>query len=252
MFKYTISVYSPTNTSENKKNVEAFYNSLEEILNKVKGKDSVVLLGDFNATTGKNRIGIENIIGHYTCNTAINRNGTKLLDLLYRHKLAIANTFFKKTKPQHTFYGLKTKRGKKIDFIIIKQRDIKKMVDCEVKDNLHITGHLDHELVQMKIHARTQITGYWSKAGVAEREVIDREKTENGEIMRNLESHGATVLNEISADQWDEMGVEEIERHLDKGLQECTRNYLKRDKVTKTSSTWYKQYEKDLQVAEPR
>ena len=84
------------------------YARIEELLDKnTKGKDYVMVMGDWNAVVGEGRE--ENIVGHYGLGTR-NERGEKLVDFCRRQQLYITNTWFShdsrrrdmRTKPRNT------------------------------------------------------------------------------------------------------------------------------------------------------
>ncbi|XP_015768719.1 PREDICTED: craniofacial development protein 2-like [Acropora digitifera] len=83
-----ITVYSPTNTAEDK-TIEAFYECLKRAIESVPAHNVLILLGDFNA-----RIGTSD--ARFPYHMITNRNGTHLVDLMMEKNLVVTNTSFQK------------------------------------------------------------------------------------------------------------------------------------------------------------
>ncbi|XP_015753298.1 PREDICTED: uncharacterized protein LOC107333054 [Acropora digitifera] len=83
-----ITVYSPTNTAEDK-TIEAFYECLKRAIESVPAHNVQILLGDFNA-----RIGTSD--ARFPYHKITNRNGTHLVDLMMEKNLVVTNTSFQK------------------------------------------------------------------------------------------------------------------------------------------------------------
>src|SRR6218665_1436782 len=83
-----IQVYMPT-TNHEEEEVENMYERLEEVLDRTKGTDYVVKMGDWNAVVGEGADGKS--IGKYGLGRRNNR-GEKLTELCNRRELVITNT----------------------------------------------------------------------------------------------------------------------------------------------------------------
>ena len=87
-----ISAYAPTmnHTLDEK---EQFYEDLRRILKKVSSKDSILLMGDFNARVGNDNQAWPGVLGKHLLGTS-NSNGLLLLSLCSEFNLTITNSIF--------------------------------------------------------------------------------------------------------------------------------------------------------------
>ena len=89
---FMISAYAPTmnHTLDEK---EQFYEDLRRILKKVSSKDSILLMGDFNARVGNDHQAWPGVLGKHLLGTS-NSNGLLLLSLCSEFNLTITNSIF--------------------------------------------------------------------------------------------------------------------------------------------------------------
>ena len=95
---YTIiNAHAPTNGDNNKdpKNVEKFWDRLENTMSKIHPDDVKILLGDFNAQLGKEKI-YRKTIGKNSAHHNTNTNGTRLVDVCQQYDLRVMSTHFRK------------------------------------------------------------------------------------------------------------------------------------------------------------
>ncbi|XP_049779285.1 craniofacial development protein 2-like [Schistocerca cancellata] len=89
-----VSVYSHCEGTEQDK-MDSFYEVLSDVVVRVKDKDSVLLMGDFNARIGNRTEGYEKVMGKFGEDMEANRNEKQLLDFCASMGLVITNSFFK-------------------------------------------------------------------------------------------------------------------------------------------------------------
>ena len=63
---------------------DAFYATLESVVDQCSRRDTLLVLGDFNASTGTDRDGCETCVGPHGSET-VNHNSTKFLDFARSH-----------------------------------------------------------------------------------------------------------------------------------------------------------------------
>ncbi len=73
-----VSVYAPTEASDLTVK-DAFYAMLESVVDQCPRRDTLLVLGDFNASTGADSDGYETCVGPHGSGT-VNQNSTKFLD----------------------------------------------------------------------------------------------------------------------------------------------------------------------------
>ena len=63
---------------------DAFYATLESVVDQCPRRDTLLILGDFNASTGTDKDGYETFVGPRRSGT-VNQNSTKFLDFARSH-----------------------------------------------------------------------------------------------------------------------------------------------------------------------
>ena len=72
---------------------EAFSATLESVVDQCPKQDTVLVLGDFNASTATDRDGYETCVDPYGSVT-VNQNSTRFLDFARSHGLRVAGSWF--------------------------------------------------------------------------------------------------------------------------------------------------------------
>ncbi|XP_049779183.1 craniofacial development protein 2-like [Schistocerca cancellata] len=125
-----VSVYSHCEGTDQDK-MDSFYEALSDVVVRVKDKDSVLLMGDFNARIGNRTEGYEKVMGKFGEDMEANRNEKQLLDFCASMGLVITNSFFKhKNIHRYTWEGRGTRSV--IDYIITDQEFRKAVRDTRV------------------------------------------------------------------------------------------------------------------------
>src|SRR6478609_2001699 len=86
--------YLPTTDYEDEE-VEKLYDQLEEILGKQKGRDNVIVMGDFNAVVGEGKA--DRVVGKFGLGKR-NVRGDRLIEFCKSQNLVITNTWFQQEK----------------------------------------------------------------------------------------------------------------------------------------------------------
>jgi len=140
-----IVLYMPTSDYEDE-DVEEVYEQVEDAIRSGRGDDYVVVLGDMNASVGK-EAGV-NVTGNYGLGQR-NHRGQMLIDFCKRNNLCITNTQFKhKERRIYTWKAPGDCRRMQLDYIMVKQR-----YRNSVKNSHTFPGadaDSDHNLVAMK------------------------------------------------------------------------------------------------------
>ena len=87
-----VSVYDPTEVTYLTVK-DAFYAVLESVVDKCPRRDTLLVLGDLNASTGTDRDSNETCVGPHGPGT-VNQNSTKFLDFARSHGLRVADSWF--------------------------------------------------------------------------------------------------------------------------------------------------------------
>ena len=140
-----ISAYSPTFTSPDDAK-EQCYEQFEQVIRSTQPSDKLVILGDFYARVGRDYISWEGILDRHGVGK-INDNDLLLLSKYAEYNLCITNTLFRIVdKYRTTWMHPRSKHRHMIDFIIVRQRDIR-----DVRVTRAIRGAecwTDHRLVR--------------------------------------------------------------------------------------------------------
>ena len=142
-----VQIYMPT-TDHDDEEVEKMYEQLEGVLDKMKGKENVVIMGDWNAVVGEDGEGRE--VGMFGLGKR-NERGEKLTDFCRRNKFVVTNTLFQHHRRRRYTWKKPGDTGRyQIDYILVRQR-----YRNSVKNSRSYPGadaDTDHNLVVMKIN----------------------------------------------------------------------------------------------------
>ena len=116
-----VSVYAPTEASDLTVK-DAFYATLESVVDQCPRRDTLIVLGDFNASTGTNRDGYETCVSPHGSGT-MNQNSTKFLDLAISHGLRVAGSWFQCPQAHRwTCHSNASGVAKEIDHMLVNGR----------------------------------------------------------------------------------------------------------------------------------
>ncbi len=143
-----ISAYAPTMTYPDA-DKEAFYEELDRLILEVPHKDKLIVLGDFNARVGRDNDPWKHTLGCHGIGK-INSNGLLLLSKCHQHNLAITNTMFQlPNKLKATWMHPRSKEWHLIDYVIVRQRDIKDVKVTRVMRGADCWS--DHRMVRCQL-----------------------------------------------------------------------------------------------------
>ncbi len=113
-----VSVCAPTEANDLTVK-DAFYAKLESVVDQCPRRDTLLVLGDFNASTGTDRDGYETCVGPHGSGT-VNLNSTKFLDFARNHGLRVAGLWFQHPQAHcWTWYSNAGGVAKEIDHVLI-------------------------------------------------------------------------------------------------------------------------------------
>ena len=164
---FYIVVYVPHKGRAIKPRAEDTIRQLENLLQKVKKSDCVIMAGDFNCQLQRS---VQGCTGKWCMTRHENKgHGNKILDLMRLHDLCAAGTYFKPKRKKWrgryrhcnaTYIPKDTKRRPtKLDYICVSNRWKSKIIRTEVKwsPSIHRFGHqFDHGLVSTTWRWRTK------------------------------------------------------------------------------------------------
>ena len=117
-FMYLVAVYSPTELSGADEK-EIFYTKLDSVLDQCPRRDTLIVLGDFNAVTGTERAGYELCVGSHGSGTR-NTNSSLFLNFAKSRRLRIICSCYQRPELHHwTWYSNAGWVAKEIDHILI-------------------------------------------------------------------------------------------------------------------------------------
>uniref|UniRef100_A0A8D8YDR6 Craniofacial development protein 2 n=1 Tax=Cacopsylla melanoneura TaxID=428564 RepID=A0A8D8YDR6_9HEMI len=116
---FIIEAYAPTSDAAEEE-VDEFYESVKNVINKKKSRDILLLIGDFNSKVGKQRRG--DTMGPYGTGK-INDRGENFINFCIENDLVITNTWFEqKETARYTWTAPGGRLRNKIDYVCINKR----------------------------------------------------------------------------------------------------------------------------------
>jgi hypothetical protein len=144
-----IQVYMPT-TDHEVEEVESLYEKLEDLIKQEKGKDYVVVMGDWNAIVGEERDGNE--IGQYGLGVR-NERGQIMVDFCKRMNLIVSNTWYKQPNRRRYTWKKPGDTGRfQLDYILVKQRFRNSVKSAKSYPGADMDS--DHNLVLAKVQIK--------------------------------------------------------------------------------------------------
>ena len=120
-FMSCVAVYASTEMCEMEEK-EMFYAKLDSVLDQCPSRDTLIVLGDFNAVTGTERAGYELCVGPHGSGTR-NTNSSLLLNLARSRKLRNAGSWYQRPERHRwTWYSNAGGVAKEIDHILVGTR----------------------------------------------------------------------------------------------------------------------------------
>jgi hypothetical protein len=141
-----LQIYMPT-TSHDDEEVEVMYDSIDEIIKKVKGTDYLIIMGDWNAVVGEGKEG--KCVGDYGLGKK-NDRGERLIEFCKQQQMMVTNTWFKQEKRRrYTWKAPGDLTRYQLDYILVRER-----YRNSVKNSHAYPGadaDTDHNLVAMSV-----------------------------------------------------------------------------------------------------
>jgi len=116
-----IVAYAPTQPSADSTK-DTFYQELDSLISAIPPHDVSVIMGDFNAESGSDRQGFEQVVGNYG-HGSVNDNSIRLLSLCAAHQLSMLGSWFKrKDIYRHSWMCNDGHTRKELDHILTNDR----------------------------------------------------------------------------------------------------------------------------------
>ena len=125
-----VSIYAPMEASDLTVK-DAFYAALESVVDQCSRQDTLLVLGDFNASTGTDRDGYETCVNPHGSGT-LNQNSTKFFGFARIHGLSVAGSWVQHPQSHRwTWYSNTGGVAKEIDHVLINGR-WRRIQNCKV------------------------------------------------------------------------------------------------------------------------
>ena len=145
----------PTSGHEDEE-IDKMYEQLEELIERQKGSDNVIIMGDWNAVVGEGKDGNE--VGLYGLGQR-NDRGDKLVEFCRNNKFVLTNTWFQQHKRRRYTWkkpGDIDEKRYQIDYILVRQRFRNSVKSSKSYPGADIDS--DHNLVAMKVSVKLKRT----------------------------------------------------------------------------------------------
>lgn len=150
----SFAAYAPTNVPGNEEETEAFYQSLQSVVEQVPARDMLLIMGDLNARVGNDTTAWRGTLGRFGL-AEQKENGVKLLDFCALDGLVVTNTLFQhRACHQHTWFhpAESSRAGHMLDYVLLSQRFKSSILDTRVYRKTHLQS--DHRLVISKVRLK--------------------------------------------------------------------------------------------------
>ena len=138
-----ISCYSPTNVCEETELV-AFYDEISSQVRSIPKHSVLVIGGDMNAQTEKNRN------NKYSLHNTSNRNGQHLTDFMIENRLTCLNTNYQKREGKLRTYTYANNSKAQIDYVFMNKKWKNSAISCEAYSSFEGVSS-DHQILMAKI-----------------------------------------------------------------------------------------------------
>ena len=131
---------------------EQFYETLQAVTEEIRYQEGIIVMGDMNGHVGKNRDGVEHVIGEFSIGEK-NQEGERIIDYCVMNNMSIMNTYYKHQESHKwTWYrwnALQQRYNEKsmIDLFLTNKKNLFK----DVKTIPSVSLDSDHRLVVAKL-----------------------------------------------------------------------------------------------------
>ena len=190
-----IQIYMPT-SAHDEEEIDGVYDRIEGILEKTKGTDYTILMGDWNASVGEGRE--LNIVGKYGLGKR-NEGGEKLVEFCRRQKLMVANTWFAHEKRRRYTWKMPGDGDRyQLDYILVNVR-----YRNSVKNAHALPGadaDTDHNMVAMT--TRTKLKFIKPRRKKMQKWDREKMKTKGKELANGIEGRMTQHMEGTTEDIW--------------------------------------------------
>ena len=152
-----IQAYAPT-TDYTDEQVEEFYSQLQDIIEKVDRKDTLIIQGDWNAKVGMDALkDWKNYCGP-SCNESTNERGLRLLEFASYNNMVLANTLGDQKASRRWTWHAPNKSHHQIDYIMVQNRFRSGIRRARTRTYPGADVGSDHDLVLLNFRIRLKKT----------------------------------------------------------------------------------------------
>ncbi|XP_051858036.1 uncharacterized protein LOC127565056 [Drosophila albomicans] len=131
---------------------DAFYARLEDTYDRCPNHDVKIILGDFNAKVGRERI-FDRTVGQFSLHETTSNNGFRLIDFAAARNMVVSSTRFRHLDiHKATWLSPDQKTRNQMDHVVIDGRHASSVMDVRTFRGVNIDS--DHYLVAAKIRMR--------------------------------------------------------------------------------------------------
>jgi hypothetical protein len=208
-------VYAPTVAAEEKE-IEEFYEKLQNVNDRIPKGDVVVMMGDLNAKVGTERTDADGVIGKFGYGQR-NSRGDRLIEFCRTNGLCIANTLFKQAKENRswTWESPCGKYHNQIDFIMVDQKRKGWIKNCRAFPSADVGS--DHQLLLAELKMKLLKTG---KKDLIRR--VDVSRLQDSQIKANYQACLEAKLHQTLNDAEQEDDVDKMWEKVKDAMQKLT------------------------------
>ena len=199
-----ISVYAPTmKAGEEEK--DSFYRLLEEEVKKVPARNSLLVLGDFNARVGRDWEPWSNCLGKEGVGK-MNSNGQRVLELCQIQQLCVTNTYFAgRLSHKTTWQHPRSRHWHQLDLVLCRRKLLKEILHTRAYRSADVDT--DHSLVACRLRISLMKIHSTARPG---RKRLDRDGMKDPQKVEGF----LTEIGPVSKSQWDDLGTSMYELAL--------------------------------------
>eukprot|EP00397_Hematodinium_sp_SG-2012_P000576 GEMP01000577.1.p1 GENE.GEMP01000577.1~~GEMP01000577.1.p1 ORF type:complete len:1315 (+),score=230.29 GEMP01000577.1:2458-6402(+) len=153
-----ICVYAPVGDRENREKIQDFYRELKTVRDAVKKDDACVILGDLNASVGKDMVGSSSV-GNFLAHAKSCYGARALVGYCEEEDFCIGGTFFEK-KRSHAMTFYYAQGASQIDHVLIDGRHKSCLEDVRAYPEIHLgggSGEFGHRAIVATLRCRLRV-----------------------------------------------------------------------------------------------
>ncbi|CAH2107939.1 unnamed protein product [Euphydryas editha] len=227
-----VQIYAPTSQCSDEE-IDEFYGTLGDTLNKLPNREVTLILGDWNAKVGNSDSDSElrHVVGGYGLGER-NERGTRFLDFCIDRKLSILNTFFQHhPRRLYTWKSPGDKYRNQIDYVLINTRWKTSITNVKTFPGAECGS--DHNLLVAKLNIRLKAPRKYPPP--KPRQLGTTEKGTFQQVLEAKLKEDPCTSEQDANSQW-----EHLKTHINNTLSNFmnSRNPESKKKIWISDSTW--------------